>query len=859
MNRRAAPLLPLTPTGDTRQNVSRVRTWAAGSESSESDAIHAHARQNYLTRRRATMGRLTALEREEESDEEESKTFVKTFARRETAPLGTESTGYDLYESKQYIDHLKLHGRLSDQFSRKNCLFKGGCRWISLCCIGICSGLVAIGVDVGIEHMFAFRHFVNGMVANTTVGLWKQYLAWVSLALLLASAAGCLVCYVQVLAAGSGIPEIKCYLNGVDFPSVVGLQTLVAKAVGIVFSVSAGLPCGKEGPMIHSGAIIGAVASKLNVGRTIEPFVYSQETRDLVAAGAASGVAAAFGAPLGSVLFAVEEGTSHMNPEILMRLFVASGCAALTSRFFIGPLVAGLPFGVLGWRVPVSFGRFTNLDYHIQEMLVFAMMAVVGGLLGACFNAANKRLSLWRKRHIPARGSRRFLEVLLVTFTISSLQFWIPVLASVDDSTEPLSIRKLTLSNLKPTQGLFWRSGSEAMKEIFHSDEDFDLSILSVFAALNLVLSCWTYGIGVPSGLFVPSLLTGSAFGRIIGQLLKNYVPGYITWAHPGVYALIGACSMLAGTARITISLAMILMETSGDAVFGLPIFLAVMVAKWTGDAFNRGIYDLHIIELKKVPLLESMPEECMMSMGVRDVMTREVVTLELVDKVSTLLEVLTYNNHHGFPVLYPGTGRLAGMLSQEVLRRILELGVEHDAFHADCRQAKWAKPIPWRETQPDIEFKCSTIDEVRKLVEEHLDKMVNLRPYVNRNGLTVSKYASVWSAFLLFRQLGLRHLPVIGREGELCGILTRKDLIVLEEDSEDEGHHGGKGDKRPLKSADHAIPEFEEGCEEAVSTTLSENSEESDSSDTPVIPGGDLSRRTLETSVRALGGAAGM
>ena len=42
------------------------------------------------------------------------------------------------------------------------------------------------------------------------------------------------------MAAGSGIPEIKCYLNGVKVPHVTRIGTLVAKAVGVLFSVAGG-------------------------------------------------------------------------------------------------------------------------------------------------------------------------------------------------------------------------------------------------------------------------------------------------------------------------------------------------------------------------------------------------------------------------------------------------------------------------------------------------------------------------------------------------------------------------------------------------------------------------------------------
>lgn len=42
------------------------------------------------------------------------------------------------------------------------------------------------------------------------------------------------------MAAGSGIPEIKCYLNGVKVPGIVRLRTLLCKVFGVLFSVAGG-------------------------------------------------------------------------------------------------------------------------------------------------------------------------------------------------------------------------------------------------------------------------------------------------------------------------------------------------------------------------------------------------------------------------------------------------------------------------------------------------------------------------------------------------------------------------------------------------------------------------------------------
>lgn len=82
-------------------------------------------------------------------------------------------------------------------------------------------------------------------------------------------------------------------------------QTLLCKVIGVIFSVAGGLAVGKEGPMIHAGAVVAAGVSQgrsktLNKDfRLFQYFREDHEKRDFVSGGAAAGVSAAFGAPVG--------------------------------------------------------------------------------------------------------------------------------------------------------------------------------------------------------------------------------------------------------------------------------------------------------------------------------------------------------------------------------------------------------------------------------------------------------------------------------------------------------------------------------------------------------------------------------
>ena len=189
--------------------------------------------------------------------------------------------------------------------------------------------------------------------------------------------------------------------------------------------------------MIHSGSVIGASLAQGTRGlfgtlgdtRVLE-FRSDPEKRDFVACGAAAGVATAFGAPIGGVLFALEEGASFWSTQLTWRAFF---CGMITIYTLYVVRTSEDLWGSADSTKMFSFGEFTyktsdgKANFSVWELLLFTALGALGGLAGALFNHLNKRLTQWRMRHCASKALRA-LEAWAVCVVCSTVMYVVPCL-----------------------------------------------------------------------------------------------------------------------------------------------------------------------------------------------------------------------------------------------------------------------------------------------------------------------------------------------------------------------------------------------------------------------------------------------
>lgn len=327
-------------------------------------------------------------------------------------------------------------------------------KWVFSLVIGIVMGTIAFHVDALIETLNTIRYSAIESLVREGNGA-GAYFTNIALVVLFSTIAGSCVSYIEPLAAGSGIPELKTYLNGVRLPGLLRLKTLVAKLGGIAFTIGAGIIAGKEGPFVHGGGLVGGGISamgsqSLGFAFKSRPFTYFRnplDKRDFVAIGTATGVAVAFGAPIGGMLFMVEEGVSFFSTRMMWRSFLATCAGVLTLHWLHQLYTNPSSFFKAKFGLHRDFGLYADdeadysrvLWWYVWEIPIFAVMGIAGGIMGIYFVNLNLKLMRWRARYVPnSARMRRLVEVVVIASVTATCNFIITKLSGCRDDPSEL-------------------------------------------------------------------------------------------------------------------------------------------------------------------------------------------------------------------------------------------------------------------------------------------------------------------------------------------------------------------------------------------------------------------------------------
>ena len=516
------------------------------------------------------------------------------------------------------------------------------------------------------------------------------------------------------------------------------------------------------------------------------------EKRSFISCGAAAGVAAAFGAPIGGVLFCLEEGDSFISPALMLRTFFSAVTAALIVDLFLSFLYDNVNFGSLSQPGMLSFGSFALQDeispYQAWELISFGAIGAIGGIFGGLFNLFNLFLSSRRRK----RGRLPYTEATVASilsslvacispYVLLATSKCIPVDHCVTETISAQSIGLETPTQFFCQKGEFdidatisFNPSESVIKYLFHAPEKCSPNLLSssFFFVFYTFLACFSYGLAIPAGLFVPGILSGALYGRVAGTcLLKLYhYHGIVSHAPVGVYSLVGAAAMLGGISRICVALVVILIECTGDMQLSVPCMVAVFMARIFGDLISGGIYDMHI-EIANLPFLPFHPPPYYSIVCVSNVMSKDPHSILPVEKSEVIFELLSTTSHSAFPVVDKNK-KLLGLMLRKHLSVLMSKTFKHRVFQ-NSEIAEEVGTLSWM----DLEGKYPRYPQFTALAEEERQKFVDVRPYMNRSPHLLNEVASAKQAFRLFREVGLRHLIVINNALQVTGIITRKDL----------------------------------------------------------------------------------
>ncbi|GAX34402.1 Cl- channel voltage-gated family protein [Nodularia sp. NIES-3585] len=467
------------------------------------------------------------------------------------------------------------------------------------CIIGLVAALSAVSLKMG-----------SGWLGTWRVQTSQTFPAWLilpAIGLSFGFIAGWLVHRFAPEASGSGIPQVKATLANV--PITLSWRVAIIKLVSAIITLGSGMALGRQGPTVHVGAGLAA-----GMSRWVP--TSPDHRRQMIAAGAGAGLAAAFNAPITGVLFIVEELLQDLSGLTLGTAIIAS---------FIGGVVSRL-LGGGSLQLNLELLQYSS-NFTLPEIPFFVLLGILAGFLGALFN----------------RG------------VIASIKFY---------QTFHLSLPlKMALAGC--VSGLVVAMLPESFRDYAGLREYMIISEANVsFAAIaflsQFILTMIAFGSGAPGGLFAPSLILGSCLGHLIGVSAAYF----LAVDSPTTYALAGMGGFFSAVSKVPITAIVIVFEMTTDFNLVLPLMIVSVSAYLVSDKVIPGsLYD-KLLQLKGITITKAVsPEGILTKLTANDVMQHRVETLDADMTLEEAMQVFSLSHHRGFPVVE--NGKLIGIITQ--------------------------------------------------------------------------------------------------------------------------------------------------------------------------------------------------
>ncbi len=479
--------------------------------------------------------------------------------------------------------------------------------------IGVLTGLGAVGVHYLIEFVtYLFYGGTNLLELFENMPVWKI--------LFFPSFAGLIVGFIINFWArevkGSGVSKtlIAVLLRSGHIRIIVS----PLKAIASSLSIGAGLSVGSEGPQAQIGSAISSV-----IGRFF--FKKDDYVKILVAAGAGSGIAAAFNTPLAGAFFAAEVILGDFGVVTFSPIVIASVSATLVSKFFLGN------------RLIFNIPQYT-INSHF-EFFLYIILGTVAGFFSLLF--------IWslyftegffenRLKKVP-----EYLKPVIGAFTLGLIALVVPYVMG----------RGFDVINLM-------MKGKIAIWFIII------LLFLKMFAT-NITL-----GSGHSGGVFAPSLFMGAALGIFFGY----YVDVLFGLKIPiEVWAVLSMAAFVAGTTQAPITAMMMIFELTNYSLL-LPLMTVSIIASLITMLIKKeSIYTQNLIQ-KGVLLRSKEENDVIKSKIIKAFIIKEFHFFNANDNIEKMLMSFLGNKQHIFPVVNNSKERkLIGLISIDNLKYLIE------------------------------------------------------------------------------------------------------------------------------------------------------------------------------------------